>query len=298
MNFNAISVSHIQIEAADKQLKSTRQFLEEQAIEREHERDEFSREIERLKAELRDREKGKSSHDILKREIQALETQVKEMTLLDSENDSKRQKLEEELKASVDKIFVLREIIQGLEKQVEESSDRERALQGRIDELEDLVRVHSQQNENLHEESLQMDRDGKGYQTRIVELEDKLQSLKPSAEQSLLFDQLAEQLKELESQLEAKTKTLEGLHADICSQSCSSPSEDVSVRHLGAGDNNSIVEDVSPRSNPSTYTVDRMQRVMERLQKHTQVEQAAIKRMRDLELQMGTLRASNLVSNL
>lgn len=58
-----------QIEAADKQLKSTRQFLEEQAIEREHERDEFSKEIERLKGDLRDKDKGKSSHELLKKEV-------------------------------------------------------------------------------------------------------------------------------------------------------------------------------------------------------------------------------------
>lgn len=58
-----------QIEAADKQLKSTRQFLEEQAIEREHERDEFSKEIERLKGDLRDKDKGKSSHELLMKEV-------------------------------------------------------------------------------------------------------------------------------------------------------------------------------------------------------------------------------------
>lgn len=50
-------------------MKSTRQFLEEQAIEREQERDEFSREIERLKGELKDKDKGKSSHELLKKEV-------------------------------------------------------------------------------------------------------------------------------------------------------------------------------------------------------------------------------------
>lgn len=303
-------------------MKSTRQFLEEQATERELERDEFGREIERLKAELKDREKGKSSHDLLKKEvrncqfnilrrtiklsfsstqIQSLETQLREMTVLDTENGVRRQKLEEELKASVDKMFVLREIITGLEKQTEESADRELMLQGRVEELEELVKSHTQHNESVQQESLQMELDGRGYQHRIIELEDKLTSLKPSAEQSLMFEQLSEQLKEIETMLETKTKTLESLHAEICSQSCSSPSEDVSVRHLGGGDNKNEdpgPEDVSPRSNPSTYTVDRMQRVLEKLQKHTQVEQAAIKRMKDLEQQMSTVRATNLVSNV
>lgn len=50
-----------QIDTADKQLKATRQFLEEQAAEREQERDEFQREIELLKSQLRDMEKERSS---------------------------------------------------------------------------------------------------------------------------------------------------------------------------------------------------------------------------------------------
>lgn len=66
---NIILQLSTQIEAADKQLKSTRQFLEEQAIEREHERDDFSKEIDRLKSELRDKDKGKSSHELLKKEV-------------------------------------------------------------------------------------------------------------------------------------------------------------------------------------------------------------------------------------
>lgn len=52
----------IQIDAADKQKKATLQFLEEQATEREQERDDFTKEIERLKIQLRDREKDCSSY--------------------------------------------------------------------------------------------------------------------------------------------------------------------------------------------------------------------------------------------
>ena len=51
-----------QIITADKQLKATRQFLEEQAAEREQERDEFLKEIENLKAQLKDKEKERSSY--------------------------------------------------------------------------------------------------------------------------------------------------------------------------------------------------------------------------------------------
>lgn len=50
------------MEAADKQLRSTRAFLEEQALEREQERDEFTREIERLTELLRERDRDWTSH--------------------------------------------------------------------------------------------------------------------------------------------------------------------------------------------------------------------------------------------
>lgn len=52
----------MQIDAADKQLKATRQFLEEQAAEREQERDEFFKELEEVKLQLRTKEKEHSTY--------------------------------------------------------------------------------------------------------------------------------------------------------------------------------------------------------------------------------------------
>lgn len=52
----------IQIDAADKQKKATLKFLEEQATEREQERDDFTKEIEKLKTQLRDKEKDCNSY--------------------------------------------------------------------------------------------------------------------------------------------------------------------------------------------------------------------------------------------
>lgn len=58
-----------QIEAADKQLKATRQFLEDQAAEREQERDEFSKEIEKLRQIVKEKDKDKSSQDSCQKEV-------------------------------------------------------------------------------------------------------------------------------------------------------------------------------------------------------------------------------------
>lgn len=51
--------SYAQIEAADKQLRSMRKFQEEQANERELERDEASKQVQMLQERLREREREK-----------------------------------------------------------------------------------------------------------------------------------------------------------------------------------------------------------------------------------------------
>lgn len=58
-----------QIEAADKQLKATRQFLEDQAAEREQERDEFGREIEKLRVIVKEKDKDMTSQGTLEKEV-------------------------------------------------------------------------------------------------------------------------------------------------------------------------------------------------------------------------------------
>lgn len=52
-------ITFIQIEAADKQLRATRRFLDEQASEREMERDEAAKQIQILQEQLKERERKK-----------------------------------------------------------------------------------------------------------------------------------------------------------------------------------------------------------------------------------------------
>jgi DNA-binding winged helix-turn-helix (wHTH) protein len=55
-------VSHTQLEVADKQIKSNMRFLDEQAAERDQERDDYTKEIEHLRTVLREKgEKDKTS---------------------------------------------------------------------------------------------------------------------------------------------------------------------------------------------------------------------------------------------
>ncbi|XP_056392614.1 pericentrin [Hyla sarda] len=72
-----------QIQSLEKQLKSQRQFMDEQAVEREHERDEFQQEIQNLEEQLKQALKGHGDskayglHD-WSAQIETLEARVKE----------------------------------------------------------------------------------------------------------------------------------------------------------------------------------------------------------------------------
>lgn len=61
--------NYLQIEAADKQRKQDLKFLDEQAAEREVERDEFLKEIEKLRTKLRDKEKDRVSYESYVEEV-------------------------------------------------------------------------------------------------------------------------------------------------------------------------------------------------------------------------------------
>ncbi|KMY99686.1 A-kinase anchor protein 9 isoform X10 [Drosophila simulans] len=284
-----------QIDTADKQLKDTRRFLEDQAAEREQERDEFQREIERLKAQLRDKEKEHSSYANASEELKVakrkhyaqLESQFKEVNKQLSESNAKRDKFEVELKASIDKIFVLREIISELETQIQTKALNEEVLAEKAQQLEEYVSLQMRDNDILQQEVHSLKTDiGEGYQSRIRELEEKLQQSRPTAEQGVVLSQVAEKLRDIETTLDQKTKVLESLHnSNATSNSASlSVTEDVSIH--GSKEPTAVG---SP-SHPS-LTVEGVQRVTEKLDRHTRVEEAAIKRIRDLEMQVHQMRA-------
>lgn len=60
---------HKQIEVADKKLRATNQFLEDQAVEREIERDEAQKTIATLKEQLRKGEHTQDTCDRFTREV-------------------------------------------------------------------------------------------------------------------------------------------------------------------------------------------------------------------------------------
>lgn len=69
------------------------------------------------------------------------------------------------------------------------------------------------------------------YEEKIQQLEEQLESLQPNSEQSAAIDRIAVYLREIEVNLDRKTTLLESVHISTgIVTTCSSPSEDVSVR--------------------------------------------------------------------
>ncbi|RXM97353.1 A-kinase anchor protein 9 [Acipenser ruthenus] len=67
-----------QILALEKQLRNDRHFIDEQAVEREHERDEFQIEIKKLEAQLRNPIKSNTGGDYKGQKVETLQATIKE----------------------------------------------------------------------------------------------------------------------------------------------------------------------------------------------------------------------------
>uniref|UniRef100_A0A8B9MTP6 ELK domain-containing protein n=1 Tax=Accipiter nisus TaxID=211598 RepID=A0A8B9MTP6_9AVES len=69
-----------QIQVLEKQLKNQRQFMDEQAIEREHERDDFQQEIQKLEEQLKLSAKSQMSGEPREYRVESLQAEIKEKT--------------------------------------------------------------------------------------------------------------------------------------------------------------------------------------------------------------------------
>lgn len=87
-----------------------------------------------------------------------------------------------------------------------------------------------------------------------------------------------------------KTKQLEALHAAVYSTSCSS--EDVSMgdRKLGRKNNFNLNDESSLNENSPVDILDHLQHIQEKLTRHWRVEEAVLKQIRDLEMQIAALK--------
>lgn len=230
-----------------------------------------------------------------------MEQQIKDLTAQVQGFTEQKSKYEEDLKASIDKVFDLREIIADLETQIQSKTLNEEVLSQKCKELENFIGHQNQANESLKEEldGVRADVDEMGYGERIQYLEDQLKLTRPSAEQKLLIDQMTSQLKTIEMLLDRKTKTLEAFHAlaSTCSTTCSSPSEDVSRGTDLDGSDQSPLRVLRMSTEGSFLPFEELQRILEKLSKHNRIEEATVKKVTDLEMQVNGMRANFHVSS-
>ncbi|KAL7023127.1 hypothetical protein ACKWTF_012498 [Chironomus riparius] len=278
-----------QLEVADKQLKSNKKFLDEQAAERDAERDEFTKEVEKLRISLKEKDnkdKDKSAIQNFEKKIASCEEQIKELTEQVESLSVLKNKSEEDLKASIEKVFDLREIISDLESQIQTKTLNENVLVDKCEKLEKIIDLQDEKNEsNLDKEN--------EYIERIKSLENQLKILKPSNEQKLVDEQMTSHLKTIEMLMDRKTKTLEAFHAFSSAASntaCSSPSEDVSKSFDIDGSDRSPKKLWKTQSDGISLPFEEVQRILEKVSKHNRMEEATIKKVTDLEMTINEMK--------
>ncbi|XP_012282574.1 golgin subfamily A member 4 isoform X1 [Orussus abietinus] len=307
------------IEAADKQLRATRKFLEEQATEREAERDEAARRIESLQDVIKEREREKErdlrisseqtslsplwSSDVavvrsvdFRAAVEALECQLREMSSLRSDAEAKRCEMENELKAVMEKICDLKDIIAARDEQIQAKEEKEEFLMREIEQLREVIAAQSKNQQELVQEldAIKLDGENGQLNEHISHLQEELMKHKLSSEHfnvnSSALKQMKLEIREMQSQLDRRTKELEALHMCGSSLSLSQPSEDVSIR-----DQIDAVRCPTPDDPqaPPTLPLDQVLKLKEKLQKHARAEEVAFKRIKDLDMQLASLKNQN-----
>ncbi|KAI4487627.1 hypothetical protein M0802_011983 [Mischocyttarus mexicanus] len=309
-----------QIEAADKQLKSTRTFLEEQAAEREAERDDSVKQINYLQEQLKEREREKerdqritsenslspdSSTEIpvlqvidIAKTVEALESQIRGMSSIMSDTEAKMSETESELKAAVDKIWVLRDIVHDLEQQLQAKIEKEESLQLQITQLEAIITAQTKNQQDLVQEldSIKMGEVSRQMNEHITHLQEELRKHKLSSEHfdanSSTLKQMKVELRDLQCQLDKRIKNLESLHISDSTSSISQsqPSEDVSIREQIDATRCLTPDDPAA---PPILPLNEILKLKEKLLKHARVEEAAFKKIKDLEMELSALKNQN-----
>nr|XP_006825094.1 PREDICTED: A-kinase anchor protein 9-like [Saccoglossus kowalevskii] len=140
-----------QFEAMDKQLKSNKLFLEQQATEREQERDDFQKEIHKLQEHIK-MKGGLRGDDTLLKEIQDLTQELKDKISAHNEVVKEKQQLVHDLQEKVTLENQLKQQIRELENQVEEKNRVEQDLIEKKSELENELKKKEQIEEDLMQE--------------------------------------------------------------------------------------------------------------------------------------------------
>ncbi|XP_076757521.1 uncharacterized protein LOC143427349 isoform X8 [Xylocopa sonorina] len=241
-------------------------------------------------------EEGKREKEDLQQQVEVLESQMREMSSLMSDTEAKKTETESELKAAIDKICVLREIITDLEQQLRIKTEKEESLQLQINQLETVIAAQTKnQHDLVHElDSIKMGSESKHLNEHINHLQEELRKHKLSTEQfnvnSAALNQMKTELRDMQSQLDKRIKELESAHMCSSNLSLSQPSEDISIREQIDASRCPTPDDPTA---PPMLPLDQLLKLKEKMVKHARAEEVAFKRIKDLELQVTALKNQN-----
>ncbi|VEN34276.1 unnamed protein product [Callosobruchus maculatus] len=231
------------------------------------------------------KEESKRERDDLILQVERLEAQYQELTSALTEQVQKYKELEVERNEAVEKIKILREIIRELENQTEIKTNEVQDLVQTVKRLENLLDQNENSSEEKKDTSCETNDVEKELRRHIEYLENELQQLRIYAElagSEGALQKIRTELHELDVQLDRKTKDLEVLHSTD-NLTCSSPSEDISARDIPRSKSPIKMDDCE-------VPLQQLARLKEKLIRHSRAEDAAIKRIRDLEMQVYSLK--------
>ncbi|CAH2230016.1 jg20228 [Pararge aegeria aegeria] len=269
-----------QLEAANRQLKSTRLFVEEQAAEREAERDEFAARLHEGREENSRLAARLQTNARILGEVEQLETQTREMNQIITDLETRKAAADEQLKTTEEKITLLRDIIANLENQLEQKTVRETEV---LEQLEEMRKTIDERDSKMRAvlgelESLRSERVDQSEVTclKCCQEEDRYAEM---------VEKVKEQARWLEDKLARCTRRLERAHER--SSACTSErTEDVSLREQ----KDTHLEMKSPEWSPRVEPLCELARVWARLEAHSRAADTALKRIADLEMQRAQLK--------
>lgn len=127
------------------------------------------------------------------------------------------------------------------------------------------------------------------HDEHVKHLEEELAVLRQAADRlsTEAITQMRVSLREIELSLTKKTKDLEQLHASSANVSCSSPcSEDISVCERLDTTGCPTPDEMQEMQEKVGLPLEEIDRIQEKLVRHTRAEEVAIKTVRDLQMQL------------
>uniref|UniRef100_A0ABM5GNQ0 A-kinase anchor protein 9 isoform X8 n=1 Tax=Pogona vitticeps TaxID=103695 RepID=A0ABM5GNQ0_9SAUR len=180
-----------QNQALEKQLEKTKKFLDEQAIDREHERDVFQQEIQKLEQQLKIPQRLQPVNEHQNREVEQLTNHLKEKT---------------------DKCSELLLSKEQLQRDVQERNEEIEKLECRIRELEQALMISADSLQKVEERK----QFGSATKRGQLPLEAQLQAEQEAVDRKEKeIINLEEQLEQFREELENKNEEVQQLHMQL-----------------------------------------------------------------------------------